>query len=256
VRASAELVAVGDPARLVGLRGEPPLLLRRTGTAGDGAAVVHLVGGAAGPLAGDRLELTVDVGAGSAVEIRSVAATVALPGRSADWSTLTMTARVGPGATLRWLPEPLIAAAGCRHVSRAEIHVAAGGRLLWRDEIVCGRHGEAPGDLRTELDVRYDGRPLLAHDLAVGPDAPGWAGAAVLGDARAVGCLLEVGTDLDRPGPVAGRPPGRPPGPGPTAATMPLAGPGRLTVAVGVDGAEVRRYLAHAERAQAVPSTR
>src|SRR5918997_5078993 len=112
----ADAVLRADGTRLTTLHGEPPLLLRPTGTAADGATVVHLVGGAAGPLAGDRLSLTVDLDAGANVELRSVAATVALPGRTDDWSTLTVTVRLGPGSTLRWLPEPVIAAAGCRPV--------------------------------------------------------------------------------------------------------------------------------------------
>lgn len=222
----ARAVLVADGTRLTTLHGEPPLLLRRTGTAADGATVVHLVGGAAGPLAGDRLHLRIEVTGGAAVELRSVAATVALPGRTEDRSTFTVTATVGPGATLRWLPEPLIAAAGCRHVSRAEVDLADGARLLWRDELICGRHGEQPGDLRSELHVRHAGRPLLAHDLAVGPQAPGWAGPAVLGHARAAGSLLTV--NLPHP---------------PTGTAMPLAGPGTLTVALAEDGDRLRRQL-------------
>jgi urease accessory protein len=228
VRARAVLVAEG--ARLTTLHGEPPLLFRRTGTADDGATVVHLVGGAAGPLAGDDLGLRIDLDDGAAVEVRSVAATVALPGRGPDRSTLTVAVRVGPGATLRWLPEPLIAAAGCRHVGRAEIDLAPDARLLWRDELICGRHGEQPGDLRSELRIRYAGRPLLAHDLAVGPQAPGWAGPAVLGPARAAGSLLTVNL----------------PHPETVGTAMPLAGPGTLTVAVAGDGAELRRQLSAA----------
>jgi urease accessory protein len=251
VRASAALVAEvhGDgPTRLVDLRGEPPLLPRRTGTAPDGAALVYLVGGAAGPLAGDVLALAVDLGPGARVEIRSVAATIALPGRApsgkAGWSRLDLTVRVGPGAELRWLPEPLIAAAGCRHITRAEIDIAAGGRLRWRDEIVCGRHGEQPGDLRSELEVRYAGQPLLAHDLAVGPDSPGWAGPAMLGGARAAGSLLVVGET----GPAAPVPAAT----GADVATMTLAGPGVLTVAVAADPAHLRARL---EPAHPVAST-
>jgi urease accessory protein len=266
MRASAALVAEiqGDGStRLTGLRGEPPLLLRRTGTTPDGTTLVYLVGGAAGPLAGDLLALTVDLGPGARVEIRSVAATIALPGRPAGqdegdpagWSRLDLTVRIGAGAELRWLPEPLIAAAGCRHTSRAVIDVAASGRLTWRDEIVCGRHGEQPGDLRTELDVRYAGRPLLVHDLAIGPDAPGWAGAAVLNGARAVGSLLVVGeTSPTGTSPTETSPTGTSPAEtspaetsptdaGPYAATMPLAGPGVLTVAVAADPADLRARL-------------
>ena len=261
MQASAALVAEvrdGGPTRLVDLRGEPPLLLRRTGTTVDGAALVYLVGGAAGPLAGDRLALHVDLGPGARVEIRSVAATIALPGGAAGsaWSRLDLTVRVGPGAELRWLPEPSIAAAGCRHVSRAEIEVAPGGRLRWRDEIVCGRHGEQPGDLRSELDVRYAARPLLVHDLAVGPDAPGWAGAAVLGGARAVGSLLVVGetahgkTGHDE---TAAHGETGPTAVGPDAATMALAGPGVLTVAVAADPAELRARLEPAHPVASAP---
>lgn len=212
MKANAVLTAAGT--RLTTVHGEPPLLLRRTGTADDGATVVHLVGGAAGPLAGDRLDLRIEITDRAAVELRSVAATIALPGRTRDWSTLTVSVRVDTGATLRWLPEPLIAAAGCRHVSRAEVDLADGARLLWREDLVCGRHGEQPGDLRSELRVRYAGRPLLAHDLAVGPEAPGWAGPAVLGPARAAGSLLTVNL----------------PHPDTPGTTMPLAGPGTLTV--------------------------
>jgi urease accessory protein len=197
---------------LTTVHGEPPLLLRRTGTASDGAVVVHLVGGAAGPLAGDRLTLSVEVGAGARVEVRSVAATIALPGRTDDWSTLMVTARVHEGATLRWLPEPLIAAKGCRHISRAEIELAETAQLMWRDELVCGRHDERPGDLRSELHVRYAGRPLLAHDLAVGPEAKGWAGPAVLGPAKSTSSLLTVNL------------------PHPEENGMALAGPATLTI--------------------------
>lgn len=218
MRAHAILRADGD--RLSTLHGEPPLLMRRTGVADDGATVVHLVGGAAGPLAGDRLRLDVDLGPGAAVEIRSVAATVALPGRTDDWSTLTVRVRLAAGATLRWLPEPLIAAAGCRHVNRAELELAEDARLVWREDLVHGRHAELPGDLRSELRATYAGRPLLAHDLAIGPQADAWAGPAVLGPTKATTSVLTVNQ------------------PAPTGA-MPLAGgPATLTVTLSPDRVE------------------
>jgi hypothetical protein len=37
---------------------------------------------------------------------------------------------------LRWLPEPTIATAGCHHRAAARIRLAAGARLVWRDELV------------------------------------------------------------------------------------------------------------------------
>jgi urease accessory protein len=229
MRATARLVATVDAAGrtvLSTVRAQAPLLPRRTGTAPDGAPVVHLVGGAAGPLGGDRLTLDVEVGPGAALEVRAVAATVALPGSGRSVSTVT--ARVAAGGVLRWLPEPLIAAGGCDHVASSTVDVAAGGRLLWREVLVCGRHGEEPGDARLAMTVRHDDRPLLVHELAVGPAAAGWAGAAVLGGARVVGSMLAVGSmpavgDAEHG----------------VTAVLRLAGPGVLMLALGADVGEV-----------------
>jgi urease accessory protein len=248
MRARARVVAEADGrggTRLTVLRGDPPLLPRRTG--GGSGVTVHLVGGAAGPLGGDDLRLDVEVGPGARLTVRSVAASLALPGpHGAPPSLLAVRASVAAGAGLCWAPEPLIAAAGCRHRAVADVTVAAGGRLLWRDELVCGRHGEEPGEVDTDTTVRYAGATLHRHQLAVGPRAPGWAGAAVLGGARAVGSLLLAGPGLAAPGAnasslLAGLPPVR--APGPACAVMALAGPGLLALVVGVDSRAVRAAL-------------
>jgi urease accessory protein len=235
MKAFARVEALPDGrggTRLATLRGESPLLLRRTGWVQAGPGVtVHLVGGAAGPLRGDDLRLEIVVGPGAELEIRSVAAQLALPGRAGlPASRLTVVATVAAGGRLRWLPEPIIAAAGCDHVTVTRVEVAEGGRVLWRDDLVCGRHAEASGDVRTDTTIRYAGSTLYRHELSVGPSAPGWSGAAVLGGGRAVGALISAGFTLR--GPVAGE-----------AAVMPLAGPGSLATAVGADIRQVRAAL-------------
>jgi urease accessory protein len=225
VRAEAGVVAEDDGrggTRLAVLRGESPLLLRRTGRPMDGWVTVHLVGGAAGPLRGDELRLDIEVGPGARLEMLSVAASLALPGRPAPPSRLTITATVAAGGVLRWLPEPLIAAAGCDHIAVTRVDVAEGGTVLWRDDLVCGRHEEPSGTVRQDIMIRYGGVTLYRHELSVGAGAPGWDGPAVLGG-RAVGTLVTAGIDLP-----AGRP-------GPDAAVMRLAGPGMLATAVGAD---------------------
>jgi len=239
VRARARLVAETDGrggTRLAVLHGESPLLLRRTGARTGAAVTVHLVGGAAGPLGGDDLRLDLTVGPGATLEVRSVAAQLALPGRAGlPPSRLEINAEVAAGGTLRWLPEPLIAAGGCRHHTVTRVEVAEGGTLLWRDDLVCGRHGEPSGNARTDTTIRYAGSTLYRHELSVGPDAPGWSGAAVLGGGRAVGTLVAVPPEA-LPRLTAGLPgdavtaglPG-------DAAVMPLAGPGVLATAVGED---------------------
>jgi urease accessory protein len=275
MRASARIVAESDGrggTRLAVLRGESPLLFRRTGGRGPGPGVtVHLVGGAAGPLRGDDLRLDVDVRPGARLDVRSVAASLALPGSAGQPpSRLEIRATVAAGAVLRWLPEPLIAVAGCDHLVVTDLRVDAGGALVWRDDLVCGRHGEPAGNVRIDTTVRYAGRTLYRHELAVGPRAPGWSGPAVLGATaapsqrsgtsnqagaghalgsvsdqaaagsagdqagagRAVGSVILAGPDLP-PARVLGE----------DAVLMPLAGPGVLAMAVGTDIRQVRAAL-------------
>ncbi|MCY1142260.1 urease accessory protein UreD [Actinoplanes sp. Pm04-4] len=232
MRARSRVVAEPDGhggTRLPVLHSESPLLLRRTGP-----TTVHVVGGGAGPLRGDDLRLEIEVGSGATLEIRSVAAQLALPGRAhLPQSRLEINATVAAGGTLRWLPEPLIAAAGCDHLSVTRVDVADGGSLLWRDDLVCGRHGEDPGDFRADTTIRYAGSTVYRHELSVGSRAPGWSGAAVLSGGRAVGTVIAVPATL-LPPPTSG--------PG-DFAIMPLAGPGALATAVGTDIRPVRAAL-------------
>ncbi|MGA5302175.1 urease accessory protein UreD [Nucisporomicrobium flavum] len=231
MRAAAAIVAEADGrggTRLAVLRGESPLLVRRTGP-----HAVHLVGGAAGPLRGDDLRLSVDVGPGARLSVHSVAAQLALPGRpGSPASRLVVTASVAAGGALRWSPEPLIAAAGCHHLAVTDVTVEEGGSLLWRDDLVCGRHAEEPGDVRADVTIRYAGSTLHRHELAVGPGAPAWSGAAVLGGGGAVGTLVLAGPSLPSPATLGG-----------DAVLMPLAGPGMLATAVGRDIRAVRAAL-------------
>ncbi|WP_229072482.1 urease accessory protein UreD [Actinoplanes sp. DH11] len=248
MRAQARVLAEADGlgrTRLTVLRGESPLLLRRTGPRGGAGAVVHLVGGAAGPLRGDELSLTVEVGAGAWLEFRSVAASLALPGRPfLPASRLTVIATVASGGTLRYLPEPLIAAAGCDHVAVTRVDVEEGGSLLWRDDLVCGRHGEESGDVRADTTIRYAGRTVHRHELTVGPAAPGWSGAAVLGGGRAVGTVVATGPASETPADVPGLSTGSGIEPlAGDAAMMPLAGGGVLVTAVGADARQVAAVL-------------
>lgn len=247
MKASARVVAEADGrhgTRLAVLHGESPLLLRRTGAHTGAGVTLHLVGGAAGPLRGDDLRLEITVGPGAELEIRSVAAQLALPGR-ADLppSRLELHATVAAGATLRWLPEPLIAAAGCDHHTVTHVEVAGGGILLWRDDLVCGRHDEPSGNVKTTTTIRYAGKTLYRHDLSVGPAAPAWSKAAVLGHARAVGTLLAAAPTTETlPLPPSASSPAANDVVG-DVALMRLAGPGVVITAVGTDIRQVRAAL-------------
>ncbi|MFC0861260.1 urease accessory protein UreD [Sphaerimonospora cavernae] len=234
----------GGTTRLETLLSDPPLTLRRTGP-----ARVHLVGSGAGPLGGDHLTLDVDIAPGTALEIRSVAAMLVLPG-PAD-SMMTVSARVGAGASLRFSPEPTVLAAGCAHRLAVRLSLAADAEVFWREEIIFGRHGERPGRGHSRFDVTVADRPLLRQDLVVGrPSVEG--SPAVYGHARCVGSSLVASPRCSaRAVPAIGNDP-----PAATVqasgdgwAALPLAGPGVLVSALAPDAVELRARLTRGEEA-------
>jgi len=224
----------GGGSRLACLRSEGPLVLRPTPD-----SVVHLVGGAGGPLGGDVLRIEIVVGAGAELTLRTVAAAVVLPGPgpSPRPSVVEIDASVGEGGRLRWLPEPTVAAAGCRHRSRARVVVEAGGWLEWREELVRGRHREDGGSVSSRLSVDYGGRALVRHLVEVGSDHPSWSSPSVGGGARCTGSLVVVDPAWadGAPGPEVLE--------GGMGAVLPLAGPAVHVVAVAPDARTLRRLL-------------
>lgn len=191
MRARGRVEALADVhgvTRLVGLRSEGPLVLRPTS-----GGVLWLAGGAGGPLAGDDLALEVRVGAAATLEVRSVAASIAQPGPGPGPSRLSVDVEVEVGGELRWLPEPLVVARGCDHELAVEVRTGEGAALVWREELVLGRHGEEAGSVRSRLDVEEAGRPIFRQELALGPGHRGWNGPAVVGEGKVLGSVLGLG---------------------------------------------------------------
>jgi urease accessory protein len=239
VTAEAAIVAAFDAAsgstRLPVLRSQVPLVLRRTPDA------VYLVGGAAGPIGGDLLDLRIDVLAGAFLRVRTAAASIALPGPDGLESVLTVTVSVGPGAVFEYLPEPVVVSAGARHATIIRVTLAEGASLLLRDELLLGRHGEAGGAARSVLRVDYAGRPLLRQALEVcGTDSTS-LGPAVLAGHRAVGNLLRVGPEVGAG--VGASQADQVAYADTTVAVMPLAGPGVLITALANDAVALRHRL-------------
>lgn len=198
---ATELKEPGQPGtRISGLRAQAPLVPRPTGASGHepfidrdpDAARIALTSGAAGPLGGDHYRFDVDVGDGSSLLIREVSATLVLPGVHGHPSLLETHAHVGEAATLVWIPEPVIAAKGCRHTHRVDIDLADDARLFYREELVLGRHGEDPGDLSSALTVRRGGAGLSIQRFDLGPNSPGFNSPAVAGPGLGVGSIVIV----------------------------------------------------------------
>lgn len=241
-------------SRLSGLRSEAPLVLRPTiaqrcepWTRGiRTTAWVSLAAGAAGPVGGDELELTVRVGAGSALVLTEVSHTLLLPGRDGARSRIGVHVQVEDGGTLVWLPEPVIAARGCDHVNDVDVVLGHGSRLLLREEALLGRHGEGPGRLRQRIRVTREGVPIYQQDLQLGTATS--RAPSVAGSRRAVGSLLLVdpgaapagaagaaGSALSDADPAALV--------GPEAAVLPLAAGGVVVTALADDNVGLRTAL-------------
>lgn len=174
--------------RVTRLRSQAPLVLRMH------ASTLHLVGGAAGPLAGDETCLRLRVGPGAQLAVRSSAAALTLPGRGSLPSSSRVHVDIGAGGSLDWSPEPVVLAAGSHHRVSVVVTLTRTSVLRWREVVVLGRHGEPPGLLETSLLVSRGGAPLLWQEHVWGTGAPaGWDGPAGIGPARVVASLLDVG---------------------------------------------------------------
>jgi urease accessory protein len=225
-RASVVVERVGDRDRCTALLSSPPLTLRNTP---DG---LFLVASGAGPVGGDELAVDITVESSARATIRSAAASLVLPGPSGAASSMRVHARVG--GDLRWLPEPTVLVRGCDHTTVAHIDVIASGSVLWREEVVLGRHDEPSGSLLQRLHVDVGGRPLLRNELPVGPRWPGADGPAGLDGAGATGSLLGVGIE---------RPPSPPNVERSRAAIADLSATAWLLMAVAEDARALRRVL-------------
>ncbi|WP_193105047.1 urease accessory protein UreD [Brachybacterium sp. FME24] len=198
--------------RISRLRADTPLSPRPTIASGEepyirggDAARIRMSASAAGPVGGDTYLLDIHVREGSTLLIRDVGATLVLPGPHGESSRWVTRLRVEEGATCVWVPEPVIAAAGCRHHHVIDADLAPGARLLYREELVLGRHREEAGSLSAHLSVRRGGQASVVQQIDLGPAAVGAGASSVFGPNRALGNVIVVDPD-GAPGPAAAAP--------------------------------------------------
>ncbi len=153
------------------------------------SARVALVPEGALLLAGDAVEVHVEVGDGVRLELVEPSGTVAyaMRGGSATWD---VDVRLDAGSALLWHAEPFVVAAGADVRRRTRLVLPEDARLALRETLVLGRDGEVPGTIDSWLVVqRPDGTPVLVERLALGPTTTG----ALLGGRRVVGSVLGLG---------------------------------------------------------------
>lgn len=228
----ARLEVVVEGARVLRLSATPPLAAKVL--PGPAGPELFLVGSAASLVEGDRLRVSLRLGEGARLTVRTAAATLAHPCPGGGSTSFAVSADLGPGARLAWLPEPLVACAGCRHEGVARLRLGRGAAAVWSETVALGRSGEQPGEVALRFDADVDGAPLLRDGLRLGPSAPGWDGPAVTDGARHLGTVALLGVAHAAGG---------------LDGAVQLAGPGALVRAVGGEGAAVERRLGAARSA-------
>jgi urease accessory protein len=159
----------------------------------------YLVSSGAHPIGGDRLAIDVALDAATVLEIRSTGATIARPGPDHTPSSAVINARVGPAATLSWLPQAGVAVDGADHCVDTRIFLADSSRLFWWDSVQLGRHGEGPGAWRSRTRVERAGRAVLDTEISLGPGAPSWTSSAGFAGSPAMVSVLIVDPQLRPP---------------------------------------------------------
>jgi urease accessory protein len=127
---------------------------------------VHLVSTAATPLGGDSVRVRIVVEPGARLRVRTVAATVTLPGASTHESHAIWDLEVAGELDLD--PEPTVVAAASRHLTSTRLALDGAGRARLRERIQIGRSGERQGFWSGSLHADVDGSALLRHRVELG----------------------------------------------------------------------------------------
>jgi urease accessory protein len=127
---------------------------------------VHLVSAAATPLGGDSVCLRIVVEPGAVLRVRSVAATVTLPGPTTHESHAIWALEVA--GELDVDPEPTVVASASRHITSTRLAIDGAGRIKLRERIQIGRSGERQGFWSGSLHADVDGSALLRHRIELG----------------------------------------------------------------------------------------
>jgi urease accessory protein len=178
------------------MRCEVPLLVRIVGEPGP-VLNLALVGGAAGPLGGDRLTFRLELQPGAQVAVRSVAAALAQPGPRGQHSEQAIDLVVADGARLDWQPQPVVSVVGSDHRILVRLDATSTSTVTMREGAVLGRHGELPGRFELRERVTIDGVAVLDHETTFAPGT--LMGPGAQGTARTMTTEVFVGARLPEP---------------------------------------------------------
>jgi urease accessory protein len=176
----SEVLIVADASRGPRIECAGALVARQTEP-----HTVHLVSAAATPLGGDTITIRVIVEPGARLILRSVAATVVLPGPHSVASHALWDLQVAGELDLD--PEPTVIAGGSSHLAVTRLSVDGAGSVRLRERVQIGRSGEYDGFWSGTLHADVAEGPLLRHRVELGT---GSVSADALG--RPLACVSEL----------------------------------------------------------------
>jgi urease accessory protein len=164
------VAVVGGRSVVVERRARSPLRLLSPANAGP-AAWIYTSSFGGGLVDGDDLRLEVEVDDGATALLATQASTKAY--RAPHGTRSELRARVGAGATLVVLADPLVPFAGARVETLLELELGAGATLAAVDAVTAGRlaHGErwSADRVQTRIRIRREGALLLDDGLLLDP---------------------------------------------------------------------------------------
>jgi urease accessory protein len=198
-RASGAARVALDGTRLVDLYQKSPCKVLMPRVDGRDRAEIVFINSSGGIAGGDVLDYAVAVSGAGATTVTTQASEKVYAAIDRD-ARLSMSIKVGEGATLEWLPQQTIAFDGARLRRRTEIDVGQGGRLLALDWLVMGRQARGEtmlrGALRDDWRVRVGGRLAWADALRLTGDLGALSRCrASLGGNRAFATLVYAAAD-------------------------------------------------------------
>jgi urease accessory protein len=157
----SEVLIVGRVGRLPRIECRGGLAARLTV-----ADTVHLLSAAATPLGGDTISIRVVVEPGAKLRLRSVAATMVMPGVTDLTSQAVLALEVAGHLDVDL--QPTVVAADAIHTSSVRAGIDEAGTLTLRERVQIGRSYERHGFWTGSLHADVKGQPLLRHRIELG----------------------------------------------------------------------------------------
>lgn len=147
---------------------EAPLLVREIRD--EFGLTLMVVNNAAGPVGGDDITLEISFAERVTARVRSVAATLVMPGAIPAPSQLTTRISLANESKVDWELEPMVSVQNSRHLSLTSVTAHQTAELQLSETLLLGRSNEPSGVIDLRQSVERDDVLLLDQTLGAGSD--------------------------------------------------------------------------------------